>query len=231
MFKKSDNNDMQEESKFMQLWHNKRTHAAMVLGLWMIFLAFVMLIAFLGGEANPNTNLNTPTNQEQEAEKEFKDYALMQEEILKNNFKYEYNIKIGEYQVIYKGEKLGATETGYRENASETIKYYIDETGFYKVVMDELDALDKLFENLNESYIDLEYIFELIKDKTVVTETLEETRSYTYNFDLEEVSYEIKVETDLTNITNITISFEEKEYNLKYMNIGELDSLSYVPVS
>ena len=110
----------EKESKFMQLWHNKRTHAAMVLGLWMIFLLFVMIISFVGGEAT-QPEVNNNQDQQQEEKKIFKDYQLMQSELLEHNYIYEYIISVGGSKVIYKGEKIGVTETGYRENATETI--------------------------------------------------------------------------------------------------------------
>lgn len=224
---KKDNKEIKEESKFMQLWHNKRTHAAMVLGMWMIFLLFVIIICFTGGKTQ-NNNLNNPTDGELEVV-EFKDYSLMQADLLKNNFKYEYNIKIGDYNVIYRGERLDLQETGYRENSTETIKYYIDETGLYTVLMDELVANDRLFENVNESLIDLEYIFGLIKDKTVVSEEVEGIRTFKYNFIVEEVAYEILVKTDLEYITNIEIIVEDKNYKLFFTDVNKIEKLSYEP--
>jgi len=224
--KKIDNN--QEESKFMQLWHNKRTHAAMVLGLWMIFLLFVMIISFVGGEAT-QPEVNNNQDQQQEEKKIFKDYQLMQSELLEQNYIYEYIISVGDTKVIYKGEKIGVTETGYRENATETIKYYIDETGFYKVVMDELHSLDKLFENVIESYIDLEYIFNEINNQSVAGEENDETRTYTYKYNREGIDYEVVVTTDLNNINKLDIKFEDKYYELKFSNIKQVEKLSFAP--
>lgn len=221
-------NNNQEESKFMQLWHNKRTHAAMVLGLWMIFLLFVVIISFVGGEATQNEPINNNLQEETE-EVVFEDYDKMQKELLKNNFEYEYIINNVDSKIIYKGEKLGVLETGYRETSEETIKYYVDESGLYKVVMDELDALDKLYENVVESYIDLEYIFNEINTKSRLEEVLENTRTYTYKYVVEGVNYEVVVTTDLKSIKNIDIKFEDKHYELKFSNINGIESLSFVP--
>lgn len=222
--------DNQEESKFMQLWHNKRTHAAMVLGLWGIFLLFVIIISYIGGEATQNeVNNNQNTNQVEEEQKVFKDYIEMQSDLLKNNYEYEYIITVADSKVVYKGERIDATETGYRENSLETIKYYIDETGLYKVLMDELYAMDKLYENINESYIDLEYIFNEIKNMSVTTEEVEETRTYTYNYVIENINYEVIVTTNLDAITKIAIKFEDKQYELNYSKINELENLSFIP--
>lgn len=221
----------EEESKFMQLWHNKRTHAAMVLGMWMVFLLFVIIISFVGGKSKPSSNLNNNNNYEQKEEViTFKDYSLMQDDLLKNNYKYEYNIKIGDYEVIYKGEKLGVKETGYRENSIETIKYYIDETGLYTVVMNSLNSNDRLYENLNESLIDLESIFELVKDKTVITEEMESSRTYKYIFTLEDINYNIVITTNTEYIENINISLDDKIYDFKFMEINKLQKLSYEPI-
>ena len=218
----------EEESKFMQLWHNKRTHAAMVLGMWMIFLLFVIIISFVGSKKTQNNNLNTPVQKEEETV-EFRDYALMQTDLLKNNYKYEYNIKVADYNVIYKGEKIGVKETGYRENSVETIKYYVDETGLYTVMMDSLNSNDRLYENINESFIDLEYIFELVKDKSVVTEEVENKRTFKYSFNLEDIQYEIIVTTNLNDIESIQINFEDKNYSLKFTEVNKLEILSYEP--
>lgn len=223
-------NGTKEENKFMQLWHNKRTHAAMVLGLWMLFLLFVIIISFIGGEATKNENnqnVNTPAIQEEVTE--FKDYKEMQAELLKLNFEYEYSITNGNNKVVYKGEKIDNLETGYRETHEETIKYYIDETGLYKVQMDELYALDKLYENIFESLIDPEYIFNTINEQSYLTEESDNTRFYTYKFILDGINYEVVIYTDLENITQINVKFEDNLYELKYTNINQLENLSYIP--
>jgi len=225
--KQSNNN--QEESKFMQLWHNKRTHAAMVLGLWMVFLLFVVIISFIGGESTKKEPANNNTNNQVEEQKVFKDYEVMQQELLENNYAYEYIIHNGEEKVIYTGERIGLNEVGYRENSTETIKYYIDETGLYKVVMDELHAMDKLYENIIESYIELEYIFNEINNQSVISEELEDIRTFTYNYAVENINYVIVVTTNLEAITNIDIKFEDKHYELKYNNIKKIKNLSFEP--
>lgn len=210
----------EEESKIMQLWHNKRTHAVMVLGLWMIFLLFVMVIAFISGETTKTTPLPSETLKEEE-KVVFKDYKEMQNDILTNDYSYEYNITVGDYKVNYKGTKKGDVEEGYRENAEETIKYQIDATGLYKVLMDELHAYDKLFVNVNESFIDLKYIFELINNQSVTSEELEKTKVYSYSFILDEITYEMKVTTNTENIKEINIKFDDNEYKLMYNVLNE----------
>lgn len=214
---KKDNNI--EENRFMELWHNKRTHAAMVLGLWLIFLLFVMIISFIGGKATKTPESNIPVTEEKEETPTFKNYEVMQKELINSNFSYVYTINIGDYKVVYRGEKTNNLDTGYKETAEETIKYQVDETGLYKVVMDELNAYDRLYENLNESLLDLEYIFETVKDKPVLTEELGDTRNYTYKFTLEEIEYEIIVSTNLENITKISVKYEDKLYDLNYTEI------------
>jgi len=222
-FKKKDdepeNIESVEENTFMKLWHNKRTHAAMVLGLWMVFLIFVMLIAFIGGEAKESLPQNNIEQQKEQIV--FKDYTEMQNNLLKKNYSYEYNIKTGEYQVIYKGEINNNIDKGYRENLNGTIKYQVDETGLYEVVMDSLNSYDKLYENIVEDYIDVTKILELVKDKTVTKEETEKVRTYTYNFELDSILYEIKVITNTEEITDITIKYENNEYLLKYNNINK----------
>ena len=72
-----------EENKFMKLWNNKRTHAALVLGMWGLFLLFVVIISFIGGEATQNNHNNEYQNKPVEEEKAvFKDYQVMQSELL-----------------------------------------------------------------------------------------------------------------------------------------------------
>jgi len=225
--KKNDNETLnREESTFMRLWHNKRTHAAMVLGLWMIFLLFVIIISYVGGafDNNEANSCQMPSNTIT-----FKDYKEMQSELLKNNFSYVYEINYLDNKIVYKGERLLDKETGYRENSYETIKYYIDESGFYKVVMDELLALDKLFENVNESLIDLESLFEVLNAQSVTSEESEKTRAFTYKYIIDDVNYEVIVHTNIENITEIDINFTDNKYILKYDNINKIEELSFKP--
>ena len=223
---------MKKESKFMELWHNKKTHAAIVLGLWMIFLLIVIIISFVGGNAtknNTSTNNNNNVTPNIEEKVEFRDYELMQKDLLKSNYSYEYVISNADEKVIYKGEKTGVLETGYRETSEETIKYYIDENGLYKVQVDELYAFDKLYENVIEDLIDPNYIFEIINDQSYLTEEVENTRTYTYKYSLEEVDYEVIVKTNNLDILQINIKFADKLYELKYNDINKLENLSYIP--
>jgi len=215
-----------EENKFMKLWNNKRTHAALVLGMWGLFLLFVVIISFIGGEATQNNHNNEYQNKPVEEEKAvFKDYQVMQSELLNSDYNYEYVITSGENKIIYKGTKTSINEVGYRETATETIKYQIDDTGFYKVLMDELHAYDKLFENVNESYIDLEYIFNEINNQSVASEIVEENRTFKYNYMIEDITYDVVVTTDLNNINKIEVRFDNNYYELKYSEIAKTNEI------
>ena len=75
--------------------------------------------------------------------------------------------------------------------------------------------------SLNVKYLDLEYIFKLIKDIEPTEISYNKTRELLYKTKILDLETEITIYTDLNNITQINISNAYMTYLFKYNNIKD----------
>ena len=192
---------------------NNKTSAYIQLGIGILFIIILIVVAKLSGG---NTDENISQN---ETKEEIKEVAL-DEKLAKitDNYKYNYEITIGDITYIYNGSKMGLKESGYLQINDNYLYYYKDNNYTYEVKNGGLFQIDNLYSNIDANYIDIEYIKNLIKDH----EYTKEDNKYTYNLE----NIQIIIDTSGDNIISIQIK-NENNYKLEYSEIGSIKEINY----
>lgn len=202
MLKKKD-----PDNTFVKLWENKRYHALICLGLWLIFFLFVFLIVVIPYN---NTLKNLPKNNDIENVTTFMD---MKEKLLNSDYDYKYTINTSLGKTVYTGNKTKEKDTGYRENSEGLIKYEINSEGIFQINMDEKVPLENLYLDLNENYLDIQKIYDLTKD--LIENVNEEQNEISYENENIIVIFKINEQ----NILSINIKDNNDNYLLEFDNI------------
>ena len=202
MLKKKD-----PDNTFVKLWENKRYHALICLGLWLIFFLFVFLIVVIPYN---NTLKNLPKNNETENVTTFMD---MKEKLLNSDYDYKYVVNTSLGKTVFTGNKTKEKDTGYKENSEGLIKYEIDNEGIFQINMDEKVPLENLYLDLNEDYLNIQKIYDLTKD--LIENVNEDENEISY----ENGNIEIIFKINEQNILSINIKDNNDDYLLEFDNI------------
>ena len=202
MLKKKD-----PDNTFVKLWENKRYHALICLGLWLIFFLFVFLIVVIPYN---NTLKNLPKNNETENVTTFMD---MKEKLLNSDYDYKYVVNTSLGKTVFTGNKTKEKDTGYKENSEGLIKYEIDNEGIFQINMDEKVPLENLYLDLNEDYLNIQKIYDLTQN--LIENIHEEQNEISY----ENGNIEIIFKINEQNILSINIKDNNDDYLLEFDNI------------
>lgn len=201
-------------------WSTTQGKSTIKFAAWMIFIIILIVIFAINGKPE-NNNINN-TQEKNEEIISFEKYETMQDNLLNGCFNYEYKIIEKNITTIYTGKKLNDTEIGYKETKDGIIKYIKDKDITYKVVLDEKEELPNLYDEADKSFLNINIIFENLKEYLYNITKNESTREINYNKE----GYKVVVKTDLKNITNITIENENKTYELQFTNVGKCDNIT-----
>ena len=202
MLKKKD-----PDNTFVKLWENKRYHALICLGLWLIFFLFVFLIVVIPYN---NTLKNLPKNNETENVTTFMD---MKEKLLNSDYDYKDGVNTSLVKTVFTGNKTKEKDTGYKENSEGLIKYEINNEGIFQINMDEKVPLENLYLDLNEDYLNIQKIYDLTKD--LIENVNEDENEISY----ENRNIEIIFKINEQNILSINIKDNNDDYLLEFDNI------------
>lgn len=214
---------MKKENNF---WKTPRGKAVIKLGLWGVFflLIFVVIGFSDGNVANSNiNNYGNNTNSEGEGTVRFALYEDMISNILKNNYEFSYDIKIAEEKYLFSGKYDGTNIMGVKETKEEVIKYYVSEGKSYKIKLDNLEALDNTYLEVNEEIIDLNKFFDSLKDTSYRVEKTGDTREIIYN----STGFSIVIKTDINEIIEINYVKDDDMYNMKFSSVGKIAEIKY----
>ncbi len=142
--------------------------------------------------------------------KDFVSYETQIENLLNKQYEYEYLIldSIGTKSYTY--ECSGKMDDTIESGTCTKPK---------KISYTEQNKKD-VYKEIEINYIDVEYIFNSIKDIEPTIEKMTKTRIYTYKTAIEKLETDITVTTDLDAITQIEISNAYMTYILKYNNVN-----------
>ncbi len=203
-------------------WQSEKGKAAVKLGLWMIFIIILVVIVIFSEQNNSLEIDSTSLTEEEnntEVEYEFKSYSQMQQNLLMENYEYEYVITTADSKYVYTGKKANGKEIGFRESSEGIIKYYDDGSGIYQITLDEMIEFETIYSNFNEDYLNLDVLFTNLNEYLYTIEINEDTRLITYDKE----GYQVKVLTDTENITEIYITVDTVVYELKFSKVGECE--------
>ena len=213
------NKNKKEDSLLKKMWATPRGKAAIKLGLYLIFIVFVVIFINVSSKVNKIVKEST-VNEEKEIT-----IGSMREKLLLNNYKYTYTITKNDKKTVYSGERLKQVETGTKENEFGTIKYYVNDVETYQIQMGEKKQIDNLYEDFNINLLDSEYLLNLTNDKSTIINKDKDLKEYNYSFDLEDKEIDISIYTKNDNIKEIKVIYDDTTYELKYSNIGEIKEI------
>lgn len=190
-------------------WQTERGKSLIKLGLWLIFILAIIIFAYT------NKNDETVNNENKEIEEketyEFKKYDEMIDSLLNSNYEFNYDIVIDDNNYLFNGTKCNNEVLGYKESNMGIVKYYISDNT-YQVILKDLVPIENLYENIDTNYLDLNILFNNLNEYLYNIEKNEDTRVITYKKE----GYQVKVTTNLNNVTNINIVVDNNTYNLSY---------------
>ena len=195
------------DNALVKLWENKRTHALICLVLWIIFLLLVaLLISFSSEDVQNNSVTNESTN-------DVITISDMKDKLLNYNFEYKYSILVNGEKIIYTGKYQNNENNGYKEDSLGLTKYLINSEGIYQINFDEKIEIVNLFDKINQNYLSIEYIFNIING---IEPTINEEKNELY-YNLE--NEKIIITTNEDNIKSINIKSNNNDYLLEFYNI------------
>lgn len=183
--------------------------------LWLVFI-IILVLFFRSSEGNKD-NVSDTSNEEV-IDVTFKEYALMQNELLTLDYTYKYLVSDN---TMYQGNVCNNITNGYKENEDGIIKYQIIDDIAYKVELDKKTEISDLYKEEDKIYLDINNLFEDLKHYMYTTEKQDNKRIITYKKD----GYQVIVYTSIDNITNINVTNNDKTYNLEFTNIGKCDNI------
>ena len=190
-------------------WQTERGKSLIKLGLWLIFILAIIIFTYT------NKNDETVNNENKEIEEketyEFKKYDEMIDSLLNSNYEFNYDIVIDDNNYLFNGTKCNNEVLGYKESNMGIVKYYISDNT-YQVILKDLVPIENLYENIDTNYLDLNILFNNLNEYLYNIEKNEDTRVITYKKE----GYQVKVTTNLDNVTNINIVVDNNTYNLSY---------------
>lgn len=173
-----------------------------------VALALIMFIIPDSFFLRKYKNIELPTQESptKTTPKEFVDYEVQKERLLKNNYSYEYSI-LDNKMNIYKcqGTINNDLESGICTNPQ-------------KFTYTEKDKKQK-FNNIDYKLLDISYIMNLIKDITPEERNFSTTREYLYQIQYNNLKTDITIFTDLENINKIEFDNAEVNYFINFSNI------------
>ncbi|MBQ7030972.1 MAG: hypothetical protein IJN13_01195 [Bacilli bacterium] len=199
--------------------------AIVKLGLWLIFIAVLMIIARFGGTTE-NKDVEKPQDEIKENESNNKKSYEDKLKELVNNYAYTYEIKVGNDIYTYIGNKMidesYIKESGYiRKNNEQLYNYFIDNGYSYQVNNGGLDKVDTIYDvKIDANYLDASQIKSMIHGKEYV---IENENSYIYNLDTKKII----IVTNEESVTNIEVIIGEDYYKLEISGIGLVKEIKY----
>lgn len=194
--------------KFKELWAIPRYRAIIKLTLYGIMFLIIILMANM--YQNTNTTETKPND-------ENKTYTEIINSLDLENCDITYNINIPNNLYKIEGKIENNILTGYLENNGAIKKISVKDNNFYQII-NNIEYIDDQLNNiLNSSFMLPKNIINLVENSSAyINKGIEET-TYTFNIFYKNVTYEVKIVTNLESLPKILISNNEVEYNLEYV--------------
>ncbi|MBO4601444.1 MAG: hypothetical protein J5634_04355 [Bacilli bacterium] len=193
----------EDDSLFIKLWYNPRTHALMVLGAYLVFFLVILLVINIGSKT---TDVNKPVLG--------KDTKKLFDYYLDKNTTYNFVINKPSKTYYFSGVKIADNDIyGTLLSDGESKNIYVsaglckivrEENGEYIQVEDETCPSD-----IEYNYFDITYIYTVIESLKTTSSSLKDR----YNFVLTN-NYSYKFYFDKEKINKIEIKDSNDTYTL-----------------
>lgn len=184
--------------------------------LYMLFFAFVLILAIVSGATKVPIQKNT-NSKESESMKVVEDKSLTyfekQTKLYSSKYEFSYTYR-GEKVVNFYGEVDAGNVDGFKETDDELIHYTIENGVVYQKKMDEKVAIENLYDGMDETLFDLKGLFNKLNANNATIESEDEKKTYTYKLD----NYTYKVTTNREVISKIEVDtgIDSYEFNFEY---------------
>ncbi len=191
-------------------WNTEKGRASLKLAFYGLFVVFVFMLIILGKDSNPTVYKSTYSAKDYE-----KDFDMQITELKNNNYSFNYNIDLNGNKILFYGKKNINVESGYKEDSNGIIKYLKDNDKTYKINIDGKEEITNLYEGINNNYLSVNYILNLIAN----IKPNKENKVYNY---LLENNVNISIETSGNEINKITIKDNLDTYELTFADVGKI---------
>ena len=208
-------------------WEDQRLHSLMILIIWIVALSLLMGVVFIIGAISEIDNKTTNQvetkkdniiGEEQESQLVL-NYFEKLEKLSTNDYEFTYNITKYNDKIKFEGTKENNIIIGYKQDNAGIIKYKIQNQNVYQVYLDYTIPNSNLYENIDGSLLDLNYVISMIKqvnDNDIVITEEEKVTTYLYNLTADEEELEITVIENSESIEEINIRRNNEIYELIY---------------
>ncbi len=215
------------ESFFKKCWNNKRLHALMVLMIWVVVLVFLTGGVYLINMSNQVDNKKNEQLIEKIDNKEKEDEVLSYydklEKLINSNYEFTYLIIKNGEKIKFDGTKEESVIVGYKQSATEIVKYKIENKKTYQIFIDREIEITNLYDDIDASLLELNYVVGILKqiseNEIIITEE-ENITTYDYNLTKDEEELEITVVESNYDIEKIIIHRNNETYDLMYKEIA-----------
>ncbi len=218
----------QLKTQIKELKKTSKGQAILKLIYWIIFfiviIVFCLIVSLISPQKINENEKQTPPIEEQI--KEEPEYILPSEaltldtylnaknKLISKEYNYNYEIVIDNIKYIYNGTKNELMDTGYKESPTGTIKYYIDTTGTYQETTTEKTPIINLYENIDVTYLNLNFLDNLIS--TLEFKLNHTSDNYLYELSKDNINYQIELENTTYNLKFISIIGPNYNYKLTF---------------
>lgn len=194
---------------------NPRWHSLMVLIIWIISLGILMSIVSIINLIDKPTVKNHNTEEKIKEDVTTISYEDKWQSLLNDNYVFNFTITNNTEIIKYNGIKKDNVINGYKEDKNKIIKYKIQNGLTYEILLNNEKIINNLYDFIDPFYIDVTYIYELIKNRSVEENEIDNINILEYN--IEDLKITIK-END-KEIINILIDKLNISYNLEFKKI------------
>lgn len=182
----------------------------MIIYALIIFILLIVILFVLPDSFFVDKNNDSIPQIDNESPKEFTDYETQIEHLLNKKFEYEYILLDSMGTQSYSFECSGKIDDTIESGTCVLPT---------KVSYTEKNVAE-VYKNIDSRYLDVEFLFNTIKDVEPTETRYQTIREYNYKIKITDLDTDITVHTDLDEITKIYISNAYMTYIMKYTNVS-----------
>lgn len=190
---------------FGEFWNNVKGRSAVLLLIWLIFIAIIL--ALINSNASNNNDTSEMVNESIE-------FPSINEYFNNKSSNYSYNISIynisDETYTYFNGEVNDGTNIGIKKQDNKETNYLIKDNVVYNALTNK--EMDNLYEDYLTEFFNLQNIYDFIKDKTPVTSTDNDIKIYEYDETYNNQSISFIIKTSINEVTYIEYTYNNYKY-------------------
>lgn len=203
-----------DKETLKKYWKNPRTHALMVLIIWIVSLGALMGIVAIMSALSPNQKIESPAVEEN---KKGISYEEKLQNLLSDDYLMTFLVTTKDGTLKYEGTEQSEIVNGYKEDANGIKKFRMEKDTFYEVILDQTTEIESIYEEITEEFLDRNTLVSLLlkTEEEGITDN-KESSTHDYNLLFKEENIKISVIETKESIETITIENESANYQLTF---------------